>query len=414
MSVGTVIVGAGQAGFQAAASLREFGYQDPITLVGDEGLLPYQRPPLSKAYLLGELSDERLLLRPPAFYESRHINLILDDPVVAIDRAAARVRLASGAALPFDHLVLALGARHRRLAIEGATLDGVLYLRTRNDCDAIRARLEAAQQVIVVGAGFIGLEIAAVAGKLGKRIHILEALPRVMSRAVTAPLSEFYARVHREWGAELLLGARLQRIDGVDGRVVGARLADGRRLAADLVLVGVGITPDVGLAADAGLAVADGILVDRQLRTSDPRISAIGDCAAFPDPATGKIVRLESVQNATDQGRSVARRIAGHPEDYAAVPWFWSDQRDLKLQMVGLTANSERTVLRGDPATRSFSVFCFRNNKLVGIESVNRAADHMFGRRLLAAGETISPQEAADGDFDFKARLARLPPPKRE
>lgn len=414
MSGGTVIVGAGQAGFQAAASLREFGYQDPVTLVGEEGRPPYQRPPLSKAYLLGELSDERLLLRPRAFYETRRINLILDDPATEIDRAAARLRLASGASLPFDHLVLALGARNRRLALDGATLDGVLYLRTRDESDAIRARLAAAQRVVVVGAGFIGLEIAAVASKLGKQIHVLEALPRVMSRAVTAPLSEFYARAHREWGTEVLLGARLQRIEGVNGRVVGIRLADGRRIAADLVLVGIGIAPEVALAEAAGLSVADGILVDRQLRTCDPRISAIGDCAAFPDPATGNVIRLESVQNATDQGRSVARRIAGHPDDYAAVPWFWSDQRDLKLQMVGLTAGCERTVLRGDPATRSFSVFCFRNGRLAGIESVNRAADHMFGRRLLAAGETISPQEAADDDFDFKARLARLPPPKRE
>ena len=413
MSAGTVIVGTGQAGFQAAASLREHGYQEPIALVGDEGVLPYQRPPLSKAYLLGEMDAPRLLLRPQTFYETRHINLILDDRASAIDRAAGRVALASGASLDFDHLVLALGARNRLLPAEGAALEGVLYLRTQQESDAMRARMDAAQNIVVVGAGFIGLEIAAVASKLGKRVHVLEALPRVMSRAVTQPLSDFYAQAHRAWGSELLLDARLQRIDGKDGRVAGVTLADGRHLAADLVLVGIGIVPHVELAQAAGLAVANGIVVDRQLATADPRISAVGDCAAFPDPLTGVMIRLESVQNAADQGRCVARRITGQPEDYAAVPWFWSDQRDLKLQMVGLTDGCDRTVLRGDPAARAFSVFCFRGGTLLGIESVNRAADHMFGRRLLGAGETITPEEAADPGFDLKARLARVPRPQR-
>lgn len=414
MSAGTVIVGAGQAGFQAAASLREHGYQEPIVLVGDEGVLPYQRPPLSKAYLLGEMDGERLLLRPRAFYETRKVELIFDDKARAIDRAAGRVTLASSRTLSFDHLVLALGARNRPLPVEGAQLDGVLYLRTARESDAIRAALTAAQNIVVVGAGFIGLEIAAVAGKLGKRVTVLEALPRVMSRAVTPPVSDFYAQAHRDWGSELLLDAKLQRIDGVGGRVTGVTLADGRKHVADLVLAGIGIVPNVELAQAAGLAVANGIVVDRQLRTADPRISAIGDCAAFPDPASGATIRLESVQNAVDQGRTVARRIAGHAEDYAAVPWFWSDQRDLKLQMVGLTAACDRTVLRGDPDSRAFSVFCFHGEKLIGIESVNRAADHVFGRRLLGAGETIAPDEAADAGFDLKARLAQLPPPKRE
>ena len=412
MSAGTVIVGAGQAGFQAMASLREYGYQEPIALVGDEGVLPYQRPPLSKAYLLGEMDGPRLLLRPQTFYETRNINLILDDRATAIDRAAGRVALSSGASLPFDHLVLALGARNRLLPVEGAALDGVLYLRTLKESDAMRARMDAAQNIVVVGAGFIGLEIAAVASKLGKRVHVLEALPRVMSRAVTQPLSDFYAHAHRAWGIELLLDAKLQRIDGKDGRVAGVTLADGRSLAADLLLVGIGIAPNVELAQAAGLAIANGIVVDKQLATADPRISAVGDCASFPDPLTGAMIRLESVQNAADQGRCVAKRVVGQGEDYAAVPWFWSDQRDLKLQMVGLTSGCDRTVLRGDPGSRAFSVFCFRGGKLLGIESVNRAADHMFGRRLLAAGETIMPEEAADPGFDLKARLANVPRPQ--
>lgn len=410
---GTVIIGAGQGGFQAAASLREHGYDAPIVIVGDEGVLPYQRPPLSKAYLLGDMSAERLTFRPRAFYETRNITLMLDDPAVSVDRTAGKISLRSGAALAYEHLVLALGARNRLLPVEGANLDGVLYLRSTADCDAIRQHFDAAQNVVVVGAGFIGLEIAAVASKLGKHVKVIEALPRVMSRAVTAPLSDFFAGAHAAWGTELLLDARLACIEGTNGRVTGVTLADGRTLPADLVIAGIGIVPNVELAQAAGLPVANGIVTDAQLATADPRISAIGDCAAFQDSASGARLRLESVQNAVDQARCVAKRIAGAAESYAAVPWFWSDQRDLKLQMVGLTGGCDRTVLRGDPSARAFSVFCFREGRLIGIESVNRAADHMFGRRLLAAGQSITPDEAADAGFDLKARLAQLPPPAR-
>ncbi len=410
---GTVIIGAGQGGYQVAASLREHKYQASITLVGDEGLLPYQRPPLSKAYLLGEMDGERLLLRPQAFYETRNIDLILDDAATAIDRAAGRVTLASGKTLAYDHLVLALGARNRKLPIAGAALDGVFYLRTRAESDAIHQRILDARSIAVIGAGFIGLELAAVASKLGKRVTVVEALGRAMSRAVSQPISDFFARAHAGWGVELLFNARLQEIVEAGGRVAGLVLADRSRLGADLVLVGIGIEPNVELAAAAGLETNNGIVVDAQMATSDPHISAIGDCAAFPDPVSGARIRLESVQNAVDQARCVAKRITGEPETYAAVPWFWSDQRDLKLQMVGLTAGCDRTVLRGDPANRAFSVFCFRGETLLGIESVNRAADHMFGRRLLAAGESITPDEAVDPGFDLKARLAKIPAPAR-
>ena len=408
---GTVIIGAGQGGFQAAASLREGGYAAPITIVGDENVLPYQRPPLSKAYMLGEMSADRLFFRQQNFYDARTIVVIANDRAVGIDRAAAQVTLRSGQTLPYDHLIIAVGAKNRLLPVEGAALDGVRYLRTLAESDAIGARLKTAQSVAVIGAGFIGLELAAVASKLGKKVHVVEALSRVMSRAVTPEISAFFAGAHRAWGVDLLLDAKLARIDGKDGRVAGITLADGRALACDLVLVGIGIVPDVELAAAAGLETKNGIVVDAQLKTSDPSISAIGDCAAFPDAATGQMLRLESVQNAVDQGRCVAARICGKPETYAAVPWFWSDQRDLKLQMVGLTAGCDRTVLRGDSAARAFSVFCFKGERLLGIESVNRAADHMFGRRLLAAGESITPDEAADPSFDLKARLAKLPKP---
>jgi 3-phenylpropionate/trans-cinnamate dioxygenase ferredoxin reductase subunit len=410
---GTVVIGAGQGGFQAAASLREHGYADPIVIVGDEGVLPYQRPPLSKAYMLGEMTADRLFFRQQNFYDTRTITVIAGDRATAIDRAACTVTLASGKTLPYEHLIIAIGAKNRLLPVPGAEFDGVFYLRTLAESDAIGARMKNAESVVVIGAGFIGLELAAVASKLGKQVHVVEALSRVMSRAVTPDISRFFADAHRAWGVDLQLDAKLARIDGKDGRVAAITLADGRSIPADLVLVGIGIVPDVAMATAAGLACGNGIVVDAQLATADPRISAIGDCACFPDAASGQMLRLESVQNAVDQGRCVAARICGKPETYAAVPWFWSDQRDLKLQMVGLTAGCDLTVLRGDPAARAFSVFCFKGDKLLGIESVNRAADHMFGRRMLATGQSITPAEAADPAFDLKARLAKLPAPAK-
>ncbi len=409
-SAGTVIIGAGQGGYQVAASLREFGYSERIVIVGDEPVLPYQRPPLSKAYLLGEMTAERLLLRPQSYYEKHQIELITGDRAVAIDRAAARVTLVSGAALDYDRLVLATGARNRKLPVEGAGLTGVLYLRTLAESDAIKERFAEAQEIVVVGAGFIGLEIAAVASKLGKRVTVVEPLARVMSRAVSPIVSDFYAQAHAQWGVQLLLNTRIERIRGEGGRVVGVSLSEGRELPADLVLVGIGIEPETTFAQNAGLAIANGIVVDAQLKTADAKISAIGDCAAFPEPGGGRMIRLESVQNAADQGRCVAKRILGEAADYGAVPWFWSDQRDLKLQMVGLTAGCDRMVVRGNPDARAFSVFCFRGDRLAGIESINHAGDHMFGRRLLAAGETLTPDEAGDPGFDLKARLTRLMP----
>lgn len=411
MAAGTLIIGAGQGGYQVAASLREAGYAEPVTIVGDEPALPYQRPPLSKAYLLGETTAERLMLRPQSYYEKHTIAVLTGDKAVAIDRAARRVTLASGRTLAYDHLVLATGAQNRKLPVSGAEADGVLYLRTLAEADAIKARFHSAQKIVVAGAGFIGLELAAVASKFGKEVTVVEALARCMSRAVTPVVSQFFAEAHAAWGNRLMLEARIAGIETAGGRVTGVSTADGRTIPADLVLVGIGIVPETGLAAAAGLALDNGIAVDGRLVTSDPAISAVGDCASFPDSASGRRIRLESVQNAVDQGRCVAARLTGKAADYAAIPWFWSDQRELKLQMVGLTAGCEHTVVRGDLAARAFSVFCFTGDRLIGIESVNRAADHMFGRRLLAAGQSIAPEEAADPAFDFRARLATLPRP---
>ncbi len=406
MAGGTVIVGGGQGGYQTAASLREAGYGERIVIVGEEPELPYQRPPLSKAYLLGDTTAERLHFRPANFYEKHAIEVVTGTRVTGIERAAARVTLASGTALDYDHLVLATGARNRKLPVEGANLDGVMYLRTLAEADSIKAHFAAAANIVVAGAGFIGLELAAVASKLGKSVHVIEPLARVMSRAVTPAVSQFFAEAHAAFSVNLLLNTRLQSIAGAKGRVTGVTLGDGRNLPADLVLVGIGIEPAADLAQACDLPVANGIVVDARLLTADAKISAIGDCASFP--CDGGMLRLESVQNAVDQGRCVAKRIAGQPADFHAVPWFWSDQRDLKLQMVGLTAGCDRTVMRGDPAARAFSVFCFRGERLIGIESINKAADHMFGRRLLASGETVTPEEAADPGFDLKARLARI------
>jgi 3-phenylpropionate/trans-cinnamate dioxygenase ferredoxin reductase subunit len=411
MAAGTLIIGAGQGGYQVAASLRELGYAEPVTIVGDEPALPYQRPPLSKAYLLGETTADRLQLRPQTYYEKHAIGLVTGDKAVAVDRAARRVTLASGKTLAYDHLVLATGAQNRKLPVPGADADGVLHLRTLAEADAIKERFHAAQSIVVAGAGFIGLELAAVASKFGKQVTVVEALPRCMSRAVSPVVSHFFAEAHAAWGNGLIVEARLAAIESVGGRVTGVTTADGRSVAADLVLVGIGIVPETGLAQAAGLALDNGIAVDGHLLTADPNISAIGDCASFPDAATGRRIRLESVQNAVDQGRCVAGRLVGKPSIHDRVPWFWSDQRDLKLQMVGLTSGCERTVVRGDITARAFSVFCFDGDRLIGIESVNRAADHMFGRRLLGAGQSILPEEAADPSFDFKARLASLPRP---
>ena len=407
---GTLIIGGGQGGYQVAASLREAGYAGSVVIIGNEPVLPYQRPPLSKAYLLGDTTAERLQLRPQSYYDKHAIDLIVGETATGIDRPARRVTFASGKTLSYDHLVLATGARNRALPVPGADADGVLYLRTLAEADAIKERFHAAQSIVVAGAGFIGLELAAVASKFGKQVTVLEALGRCMSRAVSLPISTFFAEAHAAWGVKLLFEARLASIDSAGGRVTGVTTADGRTIPADLVLVGIGIVPETALAQNAGLTLDNGIAVDAQLRTSDPAISAIGDCASFPDAATGRRLRLESVQNAVDQGRYVAQRVVGKTTGgYSAVPWFWSDQRDLKLQMVGLTGGCDRTVLRGDPATRAFSVFCFKGDRLLGIESINRAADHMFGRRLLGAGQSVTPDEAADVSFDFKARLGSLP-----
>lgn len=409
MPENVVIVGTGQGGYQLAASLREEGFSGPITLVGEEPGLPYQRPPLSKAYLTGKTDADGLLLRAAPFYAERGIEILAPEQAVAIDREAHLVQLRSGRALPYGHLVLATGARNRLLPVPGADLDGVFYLRSRQDADLIRARLDGARRVVVVGAGFIGLEFAAVAASLGRDVTVLEALGRPMARALSLPMSEYFQRAHEAAGLKLRFGETVIRITGEDGQATGVETADLDHVPADLVVVGIGVVPNVELAAEAGLALENGIRVDGQLSTADPAISAIGDCVGYPSTfAEGRVVRLESVQNAVDQAKCVAARLAGKPAPYGAVPWFWSDQGAMKLQMVGLTDGHDHAVLRGDPASGAFSVFCYRGDRLLGVESVNRPADHMIARRLMAKGLNLTPAEAGDVSLDLKAHAQTL------
>jgi 3-phenylpropionate/trans-cinnamate dioxygenase ferredoxin reductase subunit len=395
METGVVIAGAGQGGFQVAASLRAGGYEGPVTLIGDEPHLPYQRPPLSKEYLLGKQAIEKTDLRPRAFYEAQNIALMAGKRVVEIDRGNQRVRLASGGWIEYSKLVLATGARVRTLPIDGA-----LYLRGRDDAIELKNHIDHARTVVIIGGGFIGLEVAAAARALGKKTTVIEMQPRLMARVVAPVISEFYRELHAERGVEILFGP--QAIP-----------------AADVVVVGVGVLPNDELAREAGLATANGIAVDAYLRSSDPNIYAIGDCAEHDNPYAGDRVRLESVQNAVDQGKCAAANIivaAGggpsHPrlieQPYEAVPWFWTHQFDIMLQMAGLSAACDQVVMRGDPGGRKFSVFYFKDGSLRAADSINRPADHMVARKLLAAKAAVTPVQAADEGFDLK-NLVRAP-----
>ncbi len=406
MAEGAVlIVGAGHAGFQLAASLRQHGFAERVCLINDEAHLPYQRPPLSKAYLKGEGRPDSLMFRPDKFYRDQNIELI-GDRAAFVDRAARRLLLASGAFLDYGHLVLATGARNRLLDIPNANLADVRYLRTLDESEALRQRIGSARHVVVIGAGFIGLEFAATARLKGLEVDVVELGARVMARAVTAEISDYFQARHSAAGIRIHLGVQATAIEADGADVTGVSLSDGRHLPADLVVVGVGVLPNVELAAEAGLPVAAGIIVDEQLLTPDPNISAVGDCALFRSPRFGGSLRLESVQNATDHARCVAARLTGDARTYDGQPWFWSDQGDDKLQIAGLTTGYDRVVVRGDREQRSFSAFCYKSGHLVGVESINRAADHVFGRKILAMNRSIEPEQAADLSFDLKAALA--------
>jgi 3-phenylpropionate/trans-cinnamate dioxygenase ferredoxin reductase subunit len=396
-----VIVGAGHAGFQLAVSLRQAGYDGRISLVNDEHHLPYQRPPLSKAYLKGGGGSDVVMFRPAHFFGDQRIDLV-EEHAIGIDRSARRVAFRSGRVLDYDHLVLATGARNRSLAMPNANAEGVRYLRSLDESEVIRTQLGAAKRVVVVGAGFVGLEFASTARTKGLEIDVLELAPRIMARVVTAPVSDYFHARHTAAGSRIHLRAQAVAIEVTGGGVSGVRLGDCRRLDADLVVVGIGVIPNAELAANSGLLCSEGIVVNEYLATSDSNISAIGDCALFSGPRYPTPVRLESVQNATDQARCLAARLTGQLHSFDKVPWFWSDQGSDKLQIVGYVDQYDDMVIRGDIAQGSFSVFCYRAGRLIGIESVNRAADHMIGRRILAANGSIEPNIAADLKVDLK------------
>ncbi|WP_321884671.1 NAD(P)/FAD-dependent oxidoreductase [Paraburkholderia bannensis] len=399
-----VIVGGGHAVAQLTASLRQEGWSGPISLVSAEAVLPYHRPPLSKAFLCGADSDDSLLIRPRDFYEKQSIDVRLGVRATAIDRGARRVTLDDGTALGYDKLVLATGAQVRRLDAPGATLANVFYLREIADVHALRAAVRPGARAVIVGGGYIGLETAASLRKHGLDVSVLEAQSRVLQRVTAPEVSAFYARVHEEEGVRLLTGVAIEAIEGDDqGRVRGVRLRDGRWLDADLVIVGVGVLPAAALATQSGLKVDNGIVVNEHARTSDTDIYAIGDCTRHFNPLYARWLRLESVQNANDQARAAALALCGKPEAYRALPWFWSDQFDLKLQIAGLSEGFDDVVVRGDPrGTRSFAAFYYREGRLIAVDAVNRPKEFMLGKRALSAQQSADPQRIADESIDIK------------
>jgi len=404
-SASILIVGAGHAGVQAAASLREEGFGGDVILLSDEKELPYQRPPLSKAFLKGEMDVHGLPLRAEAFFRDQRIDLRRGVRAIRIDRASRRVETSDGGVIGYGHLILATGARQRRLDIPGVDLPGVFALRSIADATAIRERIGPASKVVIIGAGFIGLEIGATATGLGAEATIVE-IARPMGRAVSPLMSDFFLKAHRAFGARVILGLGVAAIEGSE-KAEAVALTDGEVLPADLVVVAVGVTAEDALARSCGLECANGVVVDEFLRTSDPSISAIGDCVDFPNAALGFRTRLESVQNAVDQGRCVAARLAGKPAPYDALAWFWSDQGDLKLQIAGLSHGVDQWAVRGDSAARAFSAFGFRAGKLAAVESVNRAGDHAAAKRIIGTTKTLTPEEAASPAFDLRALAKR-------
>ena len=398
-----IVIGAGQAGLQICESLRRGGYGGRLLLIGDEPEPPYQRPPLSKAFLLGETERARLAFRPADFYAKQAIELRLAAQVTAIHRATREVELATGERLAYAKLALATGTRVRRVHCPGAEQAPLHYLRDVADAERLRRDLEAARTVVVIGGGFIGLEVAAIARKRGAEVVVLEALERLMARAVAPPVSEFYAALHRSQGVAVELGVGVASFDcGAQGCAVVT--TGGQRYVADVVVVGIGVVPNSELAEHAGLACRNGIVVDVAARTSDPDIVAAGDCTQHMNGFLAREIRLESVQNAADQAKVAAATLLGQDAAYHQVPWFWSDQYDVKLQIAGIGMPYDACVVRGERTSRAFSVLYFRAGRLVGADSINRPAEHMAVRKLLARGASLDAAAAATIDLVQLAR----------
>jgi len=399
MSEKVVIIGAGQAGAQAVQSLRAEGFTGAITMLGDEAFPPYQRPPLSKAYLLGSFERPRLFLKADAYYPEAGCELLLNTSAKAIHRADRAVELTDGRKLPYDKLLLTTGARVRRLKCPGADLPGVHYLKTIADVDGLQEAFRAGARIAIVGGGYIGLEVAAVGAKRGLDVTVFEAMDRLMARAVSPELSAFYAAEHEKAGVKLKLRTGVEAFEG-NGKVE-AVIAGGERYSADIVLVGIGVIPCDELAVQAGLASEDGIVVDQNARTGDPHIWAAGDCTRHVG-REGHYIRLECVQNAIDQAKHAALAMVGKPKTYSEVPWFWSDQYDLKLQIAGLARPTDTLVLRGKPEARKFAVFHLRDGAVAAVEAVNAAPEYMIGKKLVAEGKKIAAETLADTAIPMK------------
>lgn len=401
-----VIVGAGHGGASAAIALRQSGFAGSIVLVGREAEIPYERPPLSKEYMAGEKEFERICIRPRAFWDEKQVELKLATAVVSIDPVAQQLALDSGAKLAYGDLIWATGGDPRKLSCPGADLAGVHSVRNRADADAIMVQLPDVEQVVVIGGGYIGLEAAAVLTKLGKKVVLLEALPRVLARVAGEDLSSFYEAEHRAHGVDLRTNVGVAAIEGVEGKVAAVRLEDGSSIPAQMVIVGIGIIPAVEPLIAAGAAGGNGVNVDAHCRTSLPHIYAIGDCAAHANRfAEGATTRLESVQNANDQASIAAKAICGDLQPYGATPWFWSNQYDLKLQTVGLSTGHDQSILRGDPAVRSFSIVYLKAGKVIALDCVNMVKDYVQGRKLVEAGAKIDPALLADAVTPLKELL---------
>lgn len=404
-----VIVGASYAGAQLAASARDAGFDGRILLIGDETRAPYQRPPLSKGLLTGKTQVDALALKADDFYCESGIELLTGHRVTALDTAGRVVVLDDGRRLGYDWLALTTGARCRPLTLPGAHLAGVFELRSLGDALALDAAARNARRACVIGGGFIGLEVASALATRGLQVSVVEAAPRLLARAVTPELSDFVAALHRRHGVDIHCGQGVRTLIGQADRVTAVELQDGERIACDLVVAGIGVLPNTGLAERAGIACANGILTDALGRTSVPQVLAAGDCAAFPNPYAADPaapIRLESIQAANDLARAAASLVAGRPQPYSAVPWFWSDQYDAKLQMAGLMAADDEVVVRGDIASGRFSLFCLRGGRIAAVHTISRPADHMLGRKLVAARCAATPARLADEGFDLKSLLA--------
>lgn len=403
-----VIVGAGHGGAQVALALRTNGFEGSILMIGRESEPPYERPPLSKEYLARDKEFERLYIRPPQFWTDKNVTLKLGTEVTAVDAGAHAVNLSDGSTVTYGKLIWAAGGDPRKLSCAGADLGGVHAVRTREDVDRLMGELDAgAKKVVVIGGGYIGLEAAAVLTKLGCSVTLLEALPRILARVAGPEISSFYEADHRAHGVDLRTNVAVDSLVGEGGKVSGVKLADGSVLPAEIVIVGIGIIPSVAPLLAAGAEGSNGVNVDDHCRTTLPDVFAIGDCAAFACAyAEGAVMRVESVQNANDMGTCVAKAICGDVQPYHAFPWFWSNQYDLKLQTAGLSVGYDQTVLRGDPATRSFSVLYLKAGRLIALDCVNVIKDYVQGRKLVEAGAVIDPAKLADASVPLKDLLA--------